>query len=117
MPVTITINVSADAGSAEIRTGAGSGTGEGPPPTIRGDVEEHTVEEVVSTTEGPPPRPPEELGLFGFEVTSEVTARMGPPPGEDPEVRESEAETSMEPPEPVPIEELDKPSRATRKKS
>lgn len=113
MSVTITINVSQDAGAAEVRTGA-EVTGEAPPPTLLGGPSETAAKQVAkAAAEGPPPLKPEELGLG---AATETTADIGPLPREYVEGK-SETDISAEAPEPMPIEELEKPEQSTRKKS
>ena len=101
MSVTITITVSS-AGEAEVRTGADV-VGEAPPPSVLGlEGAAGAAEEVAMGAAGPPA--PLELDQLGLGTAADIGGATGPPP-EDVSAAQV-AETSVEAPEPMPIEDL-----------
>jgi hypothetical protein len=101
MSFTITITVS-PTGEAEVRTGADV-VAEAAPPPLGGLV--GAAEEAAMRAAEPPA--PLELDQLGLGAAAEAGGAAAGPPPEDVSAAAEAADTTMEAPEPTPIEDLE----------
>jgi hypothetical protein len=105
MSVTITITVS-PTGEAEVRTGADV-VGEAPPPSLGGLEGAAVGATQEAAMRGAEPPAPLELDQLGLGAAAEAGGAAAGPPPEDLSAAAQAADTTVEAPEPTPIEDLE----------